>query len=361
MPNKKMASQQNIQLQKELLDGVSRTFALTIPALPGELELIVGNAYLLCRIADTIEDSSLLDPAGVREFSERFIEVVSGHENPHSFAKDFYAQLRPDTPQYEKILVENISSVMELFEGFQEEPQAALLDCVKVMSRGMAYFQSKESISGLSDLGEHNYYCYVVAGCVGEMLTRLFVDYLPQLSAHREDLMKLSVSFGQALQMTNILKDFWEDRSRQACWLPRAIFSRYGVDLKNVEPGSISFQNGLVDLIKIAYGHAMNALEYIKLLPKAESGIRNFCLWALYMSVLTLKKLFRTLDYSSGNEVKISRKTVRNVVSWSRISAGSNLLVSGGFYMMAKGLPEAASVDIFDSTQVATVLLSRTQ
>jgi len=44
------------QLQDHLLQGVSRTFALTIPQLPPKLMRPVANAYLLCRIVDTIED-----------------------------------------------------------------------------------------------------------------------------------------------------------------------------------------------------------------------------------------------------------------------------------------------------------------
>ena len=42
--------------QDEILQYVSRTFALTIPQLPESLCKVVSNAYLLCRIADTIED-----------------------------------------------------------------------------------------------------------------------------------------------------------------------------------------------------------------------------------------------------------------------------------------------------------------
>ena len=42
--------------QALLLEGVSRTFALTIPQLPQQLYGAVANAYLLCRIVDTIED-----------------------------------------------------------------------------------------------------------------------------------------------------------------------------------------------------------------------------------------------------------------------------------------------------------------
>ena len=42
--------------QAILLEGVSRTFALTIPQLPNGLYEAVANAYLLCRIVDTVED-----------------------------------------------------------------------------------------------------------------------------------------------------------------------------------------------------------------------------------------------------------------------------------------------------------------
>ncbi len=42
----------------EILPKVSRTFALTIRLLPPDLEHPVLLAYLLCRIADTIEDTA---------------------------------------------------------------------------------------------------------------------------------------------------------------------------------------------------------------------------------------------------------------------------------------------------------------
>ena len=45
---------------KEVLPAVSRTFALSIRLLPGALGRAVRTAYLLCRIADTIEDEPRL-------------------------------------------------------------------------------------------------------------------------------------------------------------------------------------------------------------------------------------------------------------------------------------------------------------
>ncbi|HEX5313924.1 MAG TPA: squalene/phytoene synthase family protein, partial [Gammaproteobacteria bacterium] len=85
----------DFELQRELLAGVSRTFALTIPALPERLARVVGNAYLLCRITDTIEDAASLAPAEQLDFCERFIAVVSGRGDAAAFARDFAPHLAP--------------------------------------------------------------------------------------------------------------------------------------------------------------------------------------------------------------------------------------------------------------------------
>ena len=105
--------------------------------------------------------------------------------------------------------------------------------CVRIMGKGMAEFQDRDLRHGLATLDEMSDYCYYVAGVVGEMLTRLFCHYSPEIAAHRETMMRLAVSFGQGLQMTNILKDLWDDHSREVCWLPRDIFESHGFDLSD--------------------------------------------------------------------------------------------------------------------------------
>ena len=53
----------DVMCQEALLERVSRTFALTIPTLAEDLRPVIGNAYLLCRIVDTMEDEPKLSPA----------------------------------------------------------------------------------------------------------------------------------------------------------------------------------------------------------------------------------------------------------------------------------------------------------
>ena len=93
--------------QEHVLHGVSRTFALTIPQLPGDLCRVVGNAYLLCRIADTIEDEPALTAAQKREFSLQFIKVVGGEESAERFASKLHALLSESTLAAERNLIKN--------------------------------------------------------------------------------------------------------------------------------------------------------------------------------------------------------------------------------------------------------------
>ena len=47
---------------RNILPKVSRTFALNISVLKGNLHRSVLTGYLFCRIIDTVEDAAKLDP-----------------------------------------------------------------------------------------------------------------------------------------------------------------------------------------------------------------------------------------------------------------------------------------------------------
>ncbi|TNF88595.1 MAG: phytoene/squalene synthase family protein [Gammaproteobacteria bacterium] len=333
----------DLDYQEHILQGVSRTFALTIPQLPDDLFRVVSNGYLLCRIADTIEDDPGLDAAEKRHFSESFVRVIAGELAAESFSAELHPLLSTSTLDAEKDLIENTARVIRITHGFRDRQRAALERCVRIMSRGMADFQQNKTLDGLADMAEMDRYCYYVAGVVGEMLTELFCDYSSEIDAHRPELQKLAVSFGQGLQMTNILKDIWEDRARGACWLPREVFQRVGFDLANLagDYRREAFALGLTELIGIARLHLQNALSYTLLIPSHEVGIRRFCLWALGMAVLTLRKLYANMQFTSGQQVKISRRSVKAVVMASNLCVSSDFLLRLLFDGFTRSLPVA--------------------
>src|SRR5690554_586008 len=182
------------------------------------------NAYLLCRLADTIEDDVALDDRQKSQFHERFVAVVRGDADAEEFARDLEPLLSDRVLPDERRLVANAATVIRVTHGFSPAERAALTRCVEIMCSGMPEFQRNKSLRGLKDLAEMDEYCYYVAGCVGEMCTELFCLYCPELEPERARMMRLAVSFGQGLQMTNILKDMWDDREAGSCWLPRAVF-----------------------------------------------------------------------------------------------------------------------------------------
>jgi farnesyl-diphosphate farnesyltransferase len=328
--------------QTRILQGVSRTFALTIPTLPGGLDRAVANAYLLCRIADTIEDDAGLTLDAKRAYSEQFIAIVEGRAAADSFARELAPRLAAHASAAERELIAGSAAVVRITHSLNDPQRAALARCVRVMAEGMVFYQGQETLDGLSDQAAMDRYCYFVAGVVGEMLTALFCDFCHALGEREAELMQLAVSFGQGLQMTNILKDVWEDRARGACWLPRDLFAARGITLSTLAPGrgGAAFADGLAQLVAIAHGHLRNALRYTLLIPSSEPGIRRFCLWALGMAVLTLRKLHGERDFAHGAAVKISRRTVKITVATTSAAVRSDRLLQCLFGLAARGLPQ---------------------
>lgn len=328
------------QFQAALLEGVSRTFALTIPQLPSGLFQPVANAYLLCRIVDTIEDEVSLSAEQKAYFCSEFINVVKTGENSEPFAVELAPLLSAQTIPAEHTLIHVLPRVIEITHKFEPEQIEALACCVETMAQGMPVFQAQNLHNGLPTMADMDKYCYYVAGCVGEMLAKLFCHYSPEIAKHREELLVLAVSFGQGLQMTNILKDIWDDAGRGVCWLPQDIFNETGFDLKNLtpDPNDPNFRTGLQHLISIAHGHLKNALTYTQMIPEHETGIRNFCLWALGMAVLTLKKIKANLTFNESNQVKISRNSVKATILATRLTVRSNTLLSLLFNWASSGL-----------------------
>src|SRR6202012_1571495 len=329
--------------QDQILPHVSRTFALTIPQLPAALSIPVTSAYLLCRIADTIEDEPALSAPETLAFLQRFSAVVGGNGEPGPLARDLEHRLSERTLPTERDLVSNMDRVVRVTASLGPAQHAAIQRCVELMCYGMPRFQFNASVRGLAKSSDLDDYCYYVAGVVGEMLTDLFCDYSPDIARRRTNLAALAASFAQGLQMTNILKDVWEDRSRGACWLPQQVFSRHGVDLSHLtaQSGGSGFAAGMHELVGVAHAHLRNALEFTLLIPARETGIRRFCLWGIGLAVLTLKRIAANPGFTQGSQVKVSRRTVAVTLALSNAATRSNGLLRFLFNRAASGLPRA--------------------
>jgi len=326
------------------LEGVSRTFAFTIPELPGGLRETVTNAYLLCRIADTIEDDPQLDADTKDSFHQRFLAAATDGSGTDAFARDLGSAIIPTTLQAEQDLIHDCPRVLQVTHRLNERPRLAVLSCLSTMSHGMARFARSRSRRGLADVAEYEEYCYYVAGVVGEMLTEIFCDHSPKIDAARSELEQRSVAFGLGLQMTNILKDIWDDWEHGACWLPNDVFAMQGFDLQNFEPPlgdeSAAFAAGVQNLVGIAHDNLRQALDYTLAIDRNEVGIRRFLIWATLLATSTLRKISAQPLYSKGTEVKVSRRRVTAIVALSNTMIRSNFGLTALFNASALGLPK---------------------
>ena len=316
---------------RQLLPRVSRTFAACIDLLPAPVDHRVLVAYLLCRIADTIEDNPDLACADKHRLLAGFrASLDEGAAAPAGLAEAFAAGASDDA-----ILTRDAHRTLAEFRSFPRQARAAIRPWVQEMSEGMAGFARLQpqpgSFQALDRVEDLDRYCWYVAGTVGHLLTGLFALHSPQISGRRyRRLKELATDFGLGLQLVNIIKDVADDRTRGWSFVPRQLCAGCGLDPEALlDPARASEARAvMVRLIAKARRHLDRALEYCTLLPAREYRLRLFCLAPLFFAVRTLaaaERDARLLDPT--HKVKITRNEVYRTLAMGYVVAPSNLLV----------------------------------
>lgn len=326
---------------RAILPKVSRTFALGIRRLPAPLEHAVRTSYLLCRIADTIEDAARIPPADKAVLLDRFRACL---DIPEADGTALAAAF-PGATSDEEVLVCECARVLRTFHALTEPERDAVRPWVQEMTRGMAEFGTRrgtrEGLAALASVAELDRYCYYVAGTVGHLLTGLFrIHHGRMAEARYQRLEALATSFGLGLQLTNIIKDVADDRRRGWSFVPRDLCEVAGVrpdDLQDPSHGSEARQV-MEALIVKAKTHLRDALAYCTTLPTAAYRIRIFCLTSLYFAIRTLRVAERDprlLD--PDHKVKITRAEVYRTVAATHLIAPFDPLVRGYYLHLAGG------------------------
>jgi hypothetical protein len=87
-------------------------------------------------------------------------------------------------------------------------------------------------------------------------------------------------------------------------------------------------------------------LTFTLLIPGNETGIRRFCLWAIGLAVLTLRKINANPGFVSGAQVKVTRKTVTATRVLTSVVIGNNWMLQRLFERAASGLPLAPDSEV---------------
>ncbi len=315
------------QYTRSILQKVSRTYALTIRSLgqPFREPVLVG--YLLCRIADTYEDSATLPFESKHKALELFLEILSSDDDIK--LNELKALLTPfSIDDDEEFLAIYPEYTIKEYRKFDSAVQEIMLRTVTEMVEGMQATITKQHTQGTVGTDteqELEQYCYYVAGTVGNMLTDLFHHYSPWIGTKLHDAMaEHNEAFGQALQLTNIIKDAMGDLKRGVSFIPKELAHQYKVNPDTLyHPENREAAEKVMNhLILKATRHLNTALKYCLMTPKQEPRMRLFLIMPVLFAIKTLGAAMDDYDelLNPDGKIKISRDEVKNTIKFITVN-----------------------------------------
>lgn len=274
------------------LHGVSRTYAILVPMLPGRLAEAVGVAYLLLRIVDTLEDAPELAPG---ERSRRLEQLQAALERAAPPPPELSAPI--GETEAERALMRDTPEVLARVAALEPAYREAVCACAAAMGAGVRRLLARSAARGLPypairDAAELREYCYIVAGVVGEMLCAMMAGFL-RLPALRR-LRELAVELGIGLQLVNILKDALHDAQRGRRYLPLAA------------DGAVAHAEITRAVLQEARCSLRRGIDFVLALPATARELRFFCGLPIAWGAMTLARAER-----AAGRAKIGRGAVR--------------------------------------------------
>ena len=303
-----------------LLKEVSRSFYLTLRALPGAIRPQISLAYLLARAADTIADTEIV-PIAQRLEALQFLRdrILAKSDPPLNFAQLAQHQSSPG----ERELLERCNEAIALLGSFSVADQTSIRAVLKMITSGQELDIERFSAANANQIfalatdQELDDYTYRVAGCVGEFWTTICRAHLFQNDSLDKDfLLKNGVRFGKGLQLVNILRDLPADLRRGRCYLPSQRLNERGLTPRDLldpinEPKVRALCSSYLDL---AEAHLAAGWAYTNAFPWRSVRVRLACAWPILIGIETLAKLRVTNALDPLQRVKISRLELRNLI-----------------------------------------------
>ncbi|MDP6098688.1 MAG: phytoene/squalene synthase family protein [Candidatus Thalassarchaeaceae archaeon] len=302
-----------------LLKETSRSFYLTLKALPRRIRSQVGLLYLLARIADTIADSESESTDQMLQALEQYNERIQGRS---STLPDLADLAKIQSNPAEKKLLENFGTPVASLEQFSSVDQERIRECLDIIISGQTldlqrFGQSTgEGICPLATEEELDDYTYRVAGSVGEFWTHMTLGHMFKTDTVTEArLFNTGVRFGKALQLINILRDIPEDLRLGRCYVPITSLTKYDLkpsdllDKENME----QFRPLFDSYIDKAAAHLDAAVEYIGILPTSQFRLRAACMLPVLIGQRTLTLLRTQNVLDAENRVKVLRPEIKQL------------------------------------------------
>ncbi len=262
------------QLGGKLLASVSRSFYLTLKALPKQVREPISLAYLLARSADTIADTAAVHPATRLDILPRFRDLIMGDANEEEekrVAVLLQGRFCPhQTDEAEARLMEHFRDSMAWLRTTKGALLAAIRDVMRPIIEGQILdierFPGDGKLRALQTTEQLDEYTWLVAGCVGEFWTKLCIAELPKgfrPGADHAALIEDGIRYGKGLQLINILRDLPEDIADGRCYLPEDELKRAGRHLAEIKLSPKALDTLRADWLVKCEAHLERGLHYV--------------------------------------------------------------------------------------------------
>lgn len=308
MPNEgvKFMTQAEIDFCSNILDKVSRSFALTIPMLDDKLYKPVMITYLQDRLLDNFED----EVEGLSLDERKYLmDRVESIFNPDDSYPEADIKVIKDHAHYIKSsalrkLTENVDLVYRAFSRLTDNTKSLSYKWLAEMNKGMQEYLNKE-IKNFSDLDK---YCYYVAGTVGGFLTELVISKSNMSREKENKLLSNYKDAGLFLQKVNIIRDIKKDiERREKNFWPLEEMEITEQELLNPvnRERALKCLNSMIMNVKT---NIDGLVVYMDNIPVSLPGYRKFFLVNNTLGLATLKKMKNNPDVLYGEKkVKVSK------------------------------------------------------
>jgi farnesyl-diphosphate farnesyltransferase len=320
------------ELGGKLLASVSRSFYLTLKALPKELREPISLAYLLARTADTLADTAEVPESMRMECLRAFDGLIrvpdAGIETALSAKlKNEFAAFQSDAA--EKRLMEVLSDSLAWLGTMRGAARVAVLEVLERIIAGQILdierFPGDGHLRSLKTAEELDDYTWRVAGCVGEFWTQLCATELKdafEVGVTAEAMVADGIHMGKALQLINILRDVGKDMKLGRCYLPEEMWRETGlVDVGALKSESQKLRPVWEHWAKVCDGHLEKGLRYVCRLKHGK--LRYATALPLMLAFGTLKKLRAASWEEVLAGVKISRLDVAKLLTETLVTSRS--------------------------------------
>ena len=223
-------------LVEDVVVKAKTSFYWAMRLLPAEKRQAMFAVYAFCRVVDDIADGDLPEAAKLRQLQgwrEEIDRLYAGN------ARDPIA----------RTLIEPVRRF-----GLAREDFHAMIDGMETDARGGLIAPT---------MAELELYCSRVAGAVGLLSVRIF-------GAPQQGRRELAHALGEAVQLTNVLRDLDEDAGLGRLYLPRELLQKHGVPI-DTPPAALRHPRlaaACEDLVAVAERRFDEAMALLAAMPR---------------------------------------------------------------------------------------------